>query len=205
MPDDRETMHQLYHTAQPDLVLVHENYPDFDVLLNLRTIQSGDKYIPIMLIVSNPAIANAVSAFHLCVSDCVMIDIQPPVLVQRIQRCLTTLAPEKPKIPLGSQALYLPNDFQILCRNEERIELLPKENRLLLLLCDRQGGIVPKEELIQALWGQKNLAEQFPLSHWQMNLDSLMYCLKKKLKDLDDICIENMKKIGYRLCLPADV
>ena len=198
-PDNRETMLQLYRTAQPDIVLVHENYPDLDVLLSLRTIQSDDKYIPIILIVSNPEIANAVSAFHLCVSDCVMIDIQAHVLIQRIRRCLTTLAPEKPKIPLGSQALYLPNDFQILCRNEERIDLLHKENQLLGLLTDNMGEICYKHELMSSIWASSDTTNKYSDDYWQTNLHVLVSSLRKKLQPLNELKMDTIRKIGIRL------
>ena len=93
-------------------------------------IRSENLNIPIILIVSNPEKANVVSAFYSNVADCITTDIDHIVLIQRIRRSLTTLAPDKLKIPLG-RSLFLPQSSEILCSNEIRIRLLPKENKLL--------------------------------------------------------------------------
>jgi len=185
-------------------VLIHEKFPDIDLVRITSIIHAKDGHIPIMLIVSDPEAANAVSAFNRNVSDCITANISPSALALHIQRCFTTLAPERLKIPLG-RSLFLPEASQILCHNQEWIDLLPKENELLLQLCVKQCEISAKEDLIRVLWGQRNPEKYFPLSHWQMNLDSLMYSLKKKLKNLNDIHIETIKRIGYRLNIPAEV
>ena len=202
--NNKESAFRKYHKAQPGIVLIHEEFPQIDLQRIIKLIHSCNQSTPIILIVSNPEKVNVVAAFYQSVSDCITIDINPIILAQRIQRSLTTLAPEKPKIPLG-RSLFLPHDSQILCHNEEWIDLLPKENELLLLLCNKQGGISSKEELIKALWGQKNQGKQFHHSHWHMNLDSLIYSLKKKLINLSDIHIVTIKKIGYRICIAENV
>ena len=187
--DDRAMVSEI----EPDIVLIHEN-------AFCRDLRREVHRIPVILIVSDPEQANAVSAFHLNVNDCVTHDIKVSALVQRIRRCLTTLAPEKRKVPLG-RGLYLPHDFQIICQNEERIDLLPKENELLLLFCSKQGEICTKEELVQDIWGGKVCTRPFSDDHWYPNLNDLVCRLKKKLKKVDSVHIENIKKIGYRLCV----
>jgi len=183
--------------SQSDIVLIHEDFFDAGFLESIKTLGTESKRIPIILIVPDPPKANPVSAFHQNVNDCVHQEIHATLLVQRMQRSLTTLAPNKPKIPLGS-TLFLPCDFQILCGNEERITLLPKENELLLLLCNKHGEICTKEEIIQVLWGQKKMAQHHPKEHWHPNLDVLISRLRVKLKRIN-VHIENIKKVGYRL------
>ena len=189
-----------FRKAQPNIILIHEMFPEVDLHRIIKVLQTYNKKISIILIVSNHQTANVVAAFHRGASDCVSINIDPISLVQRIQCCLTTLAPGVSKIPL-SRALFLPYDFQILCDTGERINLLPKESQLLFLLCNKFGEICANEELINALWGHKNLEKKLPPSHWQMNLSSLMYSLKQKVKNLNYVCVENISKIGYRLRL----
>ena len=196
--NNKATAFRKFRQIQPNVVLIHEKFPDIELHRIIKIIQTCNREIPIILIVSDPTVANVVSAFHLCVSDCITADIDPTILVQRIRRSLTTLAPEKPKIPLG-RSLYLPHDFQILCDNKEHVTLLPMENQLLLLLCDKLGEICTNEELTRAIWGQKYPEKKHPPSHWRMNLDSLVHELRKKLSQPDYICIKNMKKVGYRL------
>ena len=194
----------LYSQVQPDILLIRKDFPNVGLLRAIRLTQFNDKRIPIILIVSELKIANAVTAFHLGVSDCVASNVDINILVQRIRRCLTALAPEKLKIPLG-HSLYLPQDFQILCCNEERIALLPKENELLLLLCNKLNEICTKEEIIQVLWGHKTFAQHSLKEHWSPNLDVLISGLRKKLKKIHNIHIENVKKVGYRLWMLESV
>lgn len=189
-----------FRIAQPGIVLIHEKFPNIDLHRIIKLIRTYNRNVPVILIVSNPEVANVVTAFHLSVNDCITIDVNSSILVQRIHRSLTTLAPATLKIPLG-RSLFLPNYFQILCDTEERIELSPKETELLLLLCNKRGEICTSKELTHALWGQKDPDKKLPPSHWQMNLGSLIYSLKTKMKNLYYIYIENISRIGYRLHL----
>jgi DNA-binding response OmpR family regulator len=188
---------------QPDIVLVHEDSFCSDLRRDISLLQKDNKRIPVILVVSDQRKADAITAFHLNVADCVMYDIETTILVQRIQRSLTTLAPRKTKIPLGF-SLYLPQASQILCHNEQRIDLLPKENELLSLLCRKKGEICRNEELTKALWGERIEKKKLPPSYWQMDLGSLVYKLRKRLQYLDYISIENLKKVGYRLLVTTN-
>ncbi|MCL1973417.1 MAG: response regulator, partial [Bacteroidetes bacterium] len=151
---NRATAFRLYRKVRPNIVLIHEEFPNIDLVRIINIIHAKDDHIPIMLIVTDFEAANAISAFYRNVSDCITIDINPSDLALRIQRCLTTLAPGKPKIPLG-QSLYLPEDFYILCDTGTYIDLIPKENELLFLFCSKLGETCTSEELIKVLWGQK--------------------------------------------------
>jgi len=192
--DDKERIFEM----EPDIVLIHEDSFRDGPLHNGHHIQKDNKWVPVILIVSDRRKANAIAAFRLNVADCVMFDMKSDILVQRIQRSLTTLSPEKPKIPLG-RSLYLPQSSQILCDNEDRIDLLSMENKLLSLLSCNRGEICGREELITALWNKTIEKKDLPPSGWRMNLDSLVYSLRKRLENLDYVCIENVKKKGYRL------
>ena len=195
---NKEEGYRLYRTALPDIVLIHEDLPEIDLARVIHILHAKERRISVMLIVSDLLEANAISAYYRNVNDCVAANICPSLLLLRIQRCLAILAPEKLKIPLGS-SLFLPEVSQILCQNDFLIDLLPQESKLLLLLSDNQGGMCLKEDIIHALWSKKYLEKGLHPSQWQMNLDSLMYSLKKKLKNLKDIRIETIKRIGYRL------
>jgi len=199
--DNKADAFHKFRNVQPDLVIIHEFFFESNLSRVIKIIHIKNKNLPIILIVSNKLNANIVNAFYSYVSDCVTVDINPIVLLQKIQRCLTTLAPNKLKIPFGQRSLYLPQASQILFINEERIILLPQENELLLLLCNSLGELCAKEELVRTIWGQKNQKRHLPQDHWSPNLNDLVCRLKKKMLPIDCIHIENIKKIGYRLCL----
>ena len=188
-----------FRKAQPNIVLIHEEFPEIDLRRITQLIHICSRSISIILIVSNPEVANVVAAFHRNVSDCIANDIKSDIFVQRIWRCLTDLAPGKIKIPLGSQLLFLPEEFQILFLNEERIILKPMENELLLLLCTKHGEICTKEEIVQTLWGNKKIMRQFSKEHWFANINVFVSHLRMKLKNIDYVHIENVKAVGYRL------
>ncbi|MDR2586451.1 MAG: winged helix-turn-helix domain-containing protein [Prevotellaceae bacterium] len=187
-----------YRKTTPDILLINEEFHYTELLTSIKHSPLDKTCPPVMLIVEEQGIANPVSAFYLRVNDCVVNTISPQELVLRIRRCLTTLSSQKPKIPLG-RSLFLPDDYQIVCNNGDRIELLPKENELLKLLCNDFGEICSKDTITDALWGHKDPDNLFLKTHWQQNLDTLIYSVKKKIKSLQYIYIQNVKKVGYRL------
>ena len=81
---------------------------------------------------------------------------------------------------------------RVLARNGERISLAPKAFETLVLLVQRGGRILTKEELIKTLWPDSFVEEN--------NLAQYISLLRKTLEDGAEgcACIETVPKVGYR-------
>lgn len=84
-----------------------------------------------------------------------------------------------------------------LFRGSEPIDLTPKATEALLLLIERRGHVVEKEELLRKLWPDTFVAEA--------NLAQQIAHLRKALGDVLDEkpCIETVPRRGYRFAAPV--
>ena len=73
----------------------------------------------------------------------------------------------------------------------EEIPLTVKEYQLLEILMRNRGRTVPRELLIEHIWGW-----DFPSRN---ALDALVKLVRQKLKKIPGLCIQNIRGVGYRL------
>src|ERR1700681_4631938 len=89
------------------------------------------------------------------------------------------------------QLTLVPSQKRLLCAREV-VPLAPKVFDTLVLLVENQGRLIPKEELLQALWPD-SFVEEVALAH---NISQL----RKALRDTTEQprFIETVPKRGYR-------
>ena len=82
---------------------------------------------------------------------------------------------------------------KVLKKKNQIIQLSPREFQLFDLLSQNLGVVVPREIILDRIWG----SERDITSN---NIDSYMKILRKKLNDVDgSITIKTVRGIGYRL------
>ena len=82
---------------------------------------------------------------------------------------------------------------KVLKKKNQVIQLSPREFQLFDLLAQNLGVVVPREIILDRIWG----SERDITSN---NIDSYMKILRKKLNDVDgSITIKTVRGIGYRL------
>ena len=82
---------------------------------------------------------------------------------------------------------------KVLKKKNQVIQLSPREFQLFDLLSQNLGVVVPREIILDRIWG----SERDITSN---NIDSYMKILRKKLNDVDgSITIKTVRGIGYRL------
>ena len=82
---------------------------------------------------------------------------------------------------------------KVLKKKNQIIQLSPREFQLFDLLTQNLGVVVPREIILDRIWG----SERDITSN---NIDSYMKILRKKLNDVDgSITIKTVRGIGYRL------
>ena len=82
---------------------------------------------------------------------------------------------------------------KVLMKNEQVIQLSPREFQIFDLLAQNLGVVVPRDIILDRIWGlERDITSN--------NIDSYMKILRKKLMDVDgNIAIKTVRGIGYRL------
>lgn len=81
---------------------------------------------------------------------------------------------------------------QELCRDKDVQHLSHKESALLLHLCQKKGELLPRKDVLLALWGDDDYFSG-------RNMDAYISKLRKRLKEDDAVQILNMRGLGYKL------
>ncbi len=78
-------------------------------------------------------------------------------------------------------------------KKNQVIQLSPREFQLFDLLSQNLGVVVPREIILDRIWGlERDITSN--------NIDSYMKILRKKLNEVDgNISIKTVRGIGYRL------
>jgi Tol biopolymer transport system component/DNA-binding winged helix-turn-helix (wHTH) protein len=92
-------------------------------------------------------------------------------------------------------AFRLDSRQRCLFQGDQRVRLTPKAFDLLALLVERRGGLVTREEIVQALWPDTFVEDS--------NLTYQMSSLRKALEPGGADLIETVPKRGYRLTVPV--
>ena len=82
---------------------------------------------------------------------------------------------------------------KVLMKNDQVIQLSPREFQIFDLLAQNLGVVVPRDIILDRIWGlERDITSN--------NIDSYMKILRKKLMDVDgNIAIKTVRGIGYRL------
>ncbi|MCL2727695.1 MAG: response regulator transcription factor [Bacteroidales bacterium] len=186
--DNKIDARRFCSTSSLDLLLIDEQFPNTDVLRTIRAIHARNKRLPIIVLTSNPTKDDVVFAFKSGFSDFICKHSSPAEMIVRIQRCFSTLAPDKEKFLLGT-SIFIPQDTQIISSDHLVTFLTQQENKLLHLLCP-PGKIAKTENLKESIWDSEG--------DWDNNLHVLLRNLRRRLSNYH-VKIVNKRGIGYRL------
>ena len=98
---------------------------------------------------------------------------------------------QKDSVQVGS--LCLNRATRSVSRGKEDIQLTSREFQLLDLLIQNQGMVIPREVILDRIWGlESNVSSN--------NLDAYVRLLRKKISlSDDDVVIHNVRGVGYKL------
>ena len=87
--------------------------------------------------------------------------------------------------------LFIDLDKRIVKIDDKSVELTFKEFELLKYLAKNPGRAIPREELINQVWGYDFIGES-------RTLDVHVNSLRKKLGSDYNNCIQSVRQVGYR-------
>ncbi|MBX3278071.1 MAG: response regulator transcription factor [Acidobacteria bacterium] len=186
-------------TAAPDLIILDLNLPGmngFELCRRLRT-EQATRRTPIIVLTARTEESDKVRGLELGADDYVTKPFSVRELVARVRAALRRSGFDT-QMPAnyddGNLIIDYP-DFAVFCQGQ-RVKLTRKEFALLSILSRNKGRVVPREQLLDQVWGLEYYGEA-------RTLDVHISGLRKKLGVCGG-CIETMIGIGYRFRGCAD-
>lgn len=153
-PDAARARTRLFVNGSFDLVLLDAALPDATGRELCREIRAASGP-PVIMIGRHGTEAELVDGLGLGADDYVAEPLRPGELVARSAAVLRRATPTVGSLggPRRVGPLELDPATRRVAVDGEPVELTPREYALLLALVERQGRVVPREELLAAVWG----------------------------------------------------
>ncbi len=177
----------------PDLIILDLQLPGmngFEICRRLRT-EEQTRRLPIIILTARTEEGDKVRGLELGADDYVTKPFSVRELVARVRAALRRSGYEEksPKLYDDGHLKIDYANFSVACQDQE-IKLTRKEFALLAILSRNKGRVVPREQLLDQVWGLEYYGEA-------RTLDVHISGLRKKLGECGS-CIETVIGIGYR-------
>lgn len=203
-----------FESIRPDICILDIMMPDrngFEVAGEIRAV---DDDVPIIFLTAKTQTEDLVRGFRTGANDYIRKPFSMDELIVRIENTLrlrrdpgtayassgaaaagegSSQGAPAPAISIGKYAFYAHRQILHIGRDERRLTY--RECELLRQLWLGRDHIIPREDLLQAIWGNDSFLNS-------RNLDVYITKLRNYLKADDRIEILTIKGVGYRFVLP---
>ena len=178
-----------------DLIILDVMLPErsgFDICRELR--QRG-KDVGILMLTAKTQLVDRVVGLKLGADDYITKPFEPPELLARVEALLRRVKKEKLTPVVQFQFGGVSVDFERgdVVKDGARVSLASKELELLRYLVDRRGKVVPREELLEAVW-------EYQPGVNSRTVDVHVAWLRQKLEERPQAprYIQTVRGVGYR-------
>ncbi|MBH9580909.1 DNA-binding response regulator [Staphylococcus felis] len=155
--DGEEALIKVEET-KPDLIVLDVMLPKKDGIEVCKTIRSDKNQVPILMLTAKDDEFDRVLGLELGADDYMTKPFSPREVVARVKAILrrssytqvANSSEQDEDIIIG--AIRIRPDFFEVYRNDELLELTPKEFELLLYLVERQGRVITREHMLNSVW-----------------------------------------------------
>lgn len=188
---------EAYRTGTWDLILLDVMLPGMSGMDLLRRIRSDDHHTPVILLTAKDEVKDKVSGLDLGANDYITKPFQIEELLARIRAALRLRSarsnePEQNGwLSLGN--LKLNKTTREVLREEDRIELTPREFDLLVYLMKHQRQVLNREQILEAVWGFDYFGDTNVVDVY------VRYLRKKMDQGYEPTLIHTVRGVGYVL------
>lgn len=141
-----------------DLIILDIMLPEMDGLTVLETIRIQHNQVPILILSARNSSADRVTGLKKGADDYVTKPFNLEELLLRVQKLIEKNKKLLDKDTIGDTYSFGNNrvDFdaqEAITKNGEKIQLSKKEAMLLKLLIENKNEVVPREKILQTVWG----------------------------------------------------
>lgn len=185
-----------FHKADFDLCILDVMLPKKDGFEIAQEIRNVNAEIPILFLSAKSLKEDRIKGLKLGADDFLV----KPFSLEELSLKIEVFLKRSQKIPLVPNKTYqigsfefFPNDYSLL-RNKEKISLTERESALLKLFLDNKNEVLKREKILTSLWGDDDY-------FMGRSLDVFISRLRKIFKEEENIRIENIPRIGFKLVI----
>jgi DNA-binding response OmpR family regulator len=173
-----------------DLVLLDLTLPDIDGLEVCRSIREFDVRLPIVILTARSDEADIVIGLDAGADDYIT---KPFRLAELLARIRVRLRLTTPREVIEVQGVRVDSNAHRVWRDDEEIELTPKEFNVLALLISDAGHVVSRQRLMHDIWDEDYYGST-------RTLDMHVSSLRRKLHDDSSRpkLISTVRGVGFR-------
>lgn len=201
---DGEEALQKLDAVQPDLVVLDVMLPKLDGIEVCKTIRSDKNLVPILMLTAKDDEFDRVLGLELGADDYMTKPFSPREVVARVKAILRRSQQvqnvkedenDNEDVIIGTIKIR-PEYFEVY-KNNELLELTPKEFELLLYLIERQGRVITREHMLNSVWNYEFTGDS-------RIVDVHISHLRDKLEEnpKQPKLIKTVRGLGYKLERP---
>ncbi len=191
----------LARKEQPDLLVLDLMLPGIDGLEVCRTIRQ-ESMLPIIMLTARSEEMDRVIGLEIGADDYLVKPFSFRELLARIRAALRRASYVAPAAEetLAIGALSLDQASHRVLRHGQEVELTRKEYDLLRLFMERAGRVIPRNEIIDAVWDTDWIGDT-------RTLDVHIRRLREKIEDTPSKpqYVQTVRGVGYRFATPEEV
>lgn len=177
-----------------DLVLLDIMIPQLSGLEVLRRVRKNNDRTPIILLTARDEVHDKVSGLDLGANDYVTKPFQIEELLARIRvhlRHVVSEAPRTKQLDLGDLTVNI--DTREVTRDEQKIELTPREFDLLVYMMKNKDIVLTREQMMAHVWGFDYVGDTNVVDVY------IRYLRQKVDKDFTTPYIQTVRGVGYTM------
>ena len=196
---DGEEALKKVETEQPELIVLDVMLPKKDGIEVCKTIRSDKNLVPILMLTAKDDEFDRVLGLELGADDYMTKPFSPREVVARVKAILrrSQFVNEIEKEDVDDEDIIIgsirirPEFFEVY-KEDELLELTPKEFELLLYLIERQGRVITREHMLNSVW------------NYEFAGDSRIVDVRDKLEEnpKQPKLIKTVRGLGYKLERP---
>jgi DNA-binding response OmpR family regulator len=141
----------------PDLILLDVNMPQMNGFDLYRRLHEQEYDIPVIFVTAKGELEDKLQGLRMGADDYIVKPFDPAELLARVQAVLrryrkATAQAAEQVLRSGAFELNMA-DLQVSLPDKRSISLTPREMKILVMLAGHAGRILPREELLSAIWG----------------------------------------------------
>ncbi|PNZ67924.1 response regulator transcription factor [Staphylococcus croceilyticus] len=201
---DGEEALEKVNEVQPELIVLDVMLPKKDGIEVCKTIRSDKNLVPILMLTAKDDEFDRVLGLELGADDYMTKPFSPREVVARVKAILrrSKFASEVEKDDVDEEDIVIENirirpEFFEVYKDEELLELTPKEFELLLYLIERQGRVITREHMLNSVWNYEFAGDS-------RIVDVHISHLRDKLEEnpKQPKLIKTVRGLGYKLERP---
>ena len=201
---DGEEALKKVETEQPELIVLDVMLPKKDGIEVCKTIRSDKNLVPILMLTAKDDEFDRVLGLELGADDYMTKPFSPRDVVARVKAILrrSQFVNEIEKEDVDDEDIIIgsirirPEFFEVY-KEDELLELTPKEFELLLYLIERQGRVITREHMLNSVWNYEFAGDS-------RIVDVHISHLRDKLEEnpKQPKLIKTVRGLGYKLERP---